>query len=181
MAPLVVPHDPEWAAAFVAEARALTGAMGETCTALHHIGSTAIPGILAKPIIDILGEVSSFELLDGATGRIESLGYTAMGEFGIEGRRYFRKDDAEGRRTHHLHVFEAVSLHIDRHLAFRDYLLRHPAKAAEYSALKAALVASGTPYQDGKNAFVKAAEAEAINWWGGRRRLHVTRNTKPPA
>jgi GrpB-like predicted nucleotidyltransferase (UPF0157 family) len=66
-----------------------------------------------------------------------------------------------------LHVFEAASLHIDRHLAFRDYLLRRPAKAAEYSALKAALVASGTPYQDGKNAFVKAAEAEAINWWRG--------------
>jgi len=79
MAPLVVPHDPEWAAAFAAEAWALTGAMGETCTALHHIGSTAIPGILAKPIIDILCEVSSFELLDGATRRIESLGYTAMG------------------------------------------------------------------------------------------------------
>jgi GrpB-like predicted nucleotidyltransferase (UPF0157 family) len=164
MAPLVVPHNPEWAAAFAAEARALTGAMGETCTGLHHIGSTAVPGILAKPIIDILGEVSSFELLDGATGCIESLGYTAMGTFGIEGRRYFRKDDAQGHRTHHLHVFEAGSLHIERHLAFRDYLRSHPEKAGEYSALKEALVDSGVPYQDGKGAFVKAAEAEAINW-----------------
>jgi GrpB-like predicted nucleotidyltransferase (UPF0157 family) len=164
MAPLVVPHDPEWAAAFAAEAWALTGAMGETCTALHHIGSTAIPWILAKPIIDILCEVSSFELLDGATRRIESLGYTAMGAFGIEGRRYFRKDDAERRRTHHLHVFEAGSLHIERHLAFRDYLRSHPEKAREYSALKEALMNSGVPYQDGKDAFVKAAEAEAINW-----------------
>ena len=164
MAPLVVPHDPEWAAAFAAEAWALTGAMGETCTALHHIGSTAIPGILAKPIIDILCEVRSFELLDGATRRIESLGYTAMGAFGIEGRRYFRKDDAERRRTHHLHVFEAGLLHIERHLAFRDYLRSHPEKAREYSALKEALMNSGVPYQDGKDAFVKAAEAEAINW-----------------
>ena len=164
MAPLVVPHDPEWAAAFAAEARALTVAMGETCTALHHIGSTAIPGILAKPIIDILGEVSSFELPDGATGRIKSLGYTALGAFGIEGRRYFRKDDAQGRRTHHLHLFEPGSLHIERHLAFRDYLRSHPEKAGEYSALKEALVDSGVPYQDGKGAFVKAAEAEAINW-----------------
>jgi GrpB-like predicted nucleotidyltransferase (UPF0157 family) len=141
--------------------------MGETCIALHHIGSTAIPGILAKPIIDLLGVARSFERLDGATGRIESLGYTAMGAFGIEGRRYFRKDDAEGRRTNHLHVFESGSPHIERHLAFRDYLRRYPVKAGEYSALKAELVASGAPYQDGKDAFVKAAEAEAINWRQG--------------
>lgn len=167
MAPLVVPHDPEWAAAFAAETRALAAAIGETCTALHHIGSTAVPGILAKPIIDMLGVARSFERLDGATGRIEALGYTAMGAFGIEGRRYFRKDDAEGRRTHHLHVFETGSPHIKRHLAFRDYLRSHPEKAREYSALKAALVASGAPYQDGKDAFVKAAEAEAINWRRG--------------
>lgn len=164
MAPLVVPHDPEWAAAFAAEARSLTVAMGETCTAVHHIGSTAIPGVLAKPIIDMLGVVGSFEMLGSAIGRMQLLGYTAMGAFGIEGRRYFRKDGAQGRRTHHLHVFEAGSLHIERHLAFRDYLRSHPEKAGEYSALKEALVASGVAYQDGKNAFVKLAEAEAINW-----------------
>lgn len=164
MAPLVVPHDTEWAAAFVLEAHAIVAAMGENCTAVHHIASTAIPGVLAKPIIDMLGVVGSFEMLGSVIGRMQLLGYTAIGAFGIEGRRYFRKDDAQGRRTHHLHVFEAGSLHIERHLAFLDYLRSHPEKAGEYSALKQARVDSGVAYQDGKDAFVKAAEAEAINW-----------------
>lgn len=95
---------------------------------------------------------------------MQLLGYTAIGAFGIEGRRYFRKDDAQGRRTHHRHLFGAGSPHIERHLAFRDYLRSHPKKAGEYSALKQARVDSGVARQDGKDAFVKAAEAEAIHW-----------------
>lgn len=165
MSPLVVPHDPAWAEAFAVEARALTGVIGENCTALHHIGSTAIAGVLAKPVIDLLGVVGSFELLDGATGRIESLGYTAMGAFGIEGRRYFRKDNAGGHRTHHVHVFVTGSPHIERHLAFRDYLRSHPDKAVEYSALKAAIVSSGAPYQKAKDPFVQRIEVEALAWY----------------
>ena len=162
---LVVPHDPEWAEAFAAEARALTGAIGGTCVAIHHIGSTAIAGILAKPIIDMLGVVGDFGELQSASGRIEALGYIAMGAFGIEGRRYYRKDNAEGQRTHHLHVYETGSPHIERHLAFRDYLRSHPVKAAEYSALKAQIIASGEPYQQTKDSYVMRVEAEALVWY----------------
>lgn len=161
----IAAHDPGWAAAFAAEAHALKAAAPESFLALHHIGSTAVPGILAKPIIDILGVVSSLNGLDAVSGHIEALGYQAMGTFGIDGRRYFRKTDGHGRRTHHLHVFEAGSPHIERHLAFRDFLRVHPQKAVEYSDLKTALVESGAPYQDGKAAFVMKTEAEAIDWY----------------
>ena len=89
-----------------------------------------------------------------------------MGAFGIEGRRYFRKITPDGVRTHHLHVYEAASPHIARHLAFRDYLRAHPAKAQEYSDLKRRLTSGETPswdgYMDGKDPFIKQTEAEAL-------------------
>lgn len=125
---LIVPHDPAWAMAFAEERNAVEAVLNHVLVAVHHIGSTAIPGILAKPIIDLLCVVTSLEELDRASGRMEGLGYEAMGAFGIDGRRYFRKIDASGTRTHHLHAFEAGSHHIVRHLAFRDYLRSHPQK-----------------------------------------------------
>ncbi len=161
----IVPHDQEWAEAFLTEARGLKRVIGENCTALHHIGSTAIPGILAKPIIDILGEVRWLDRMEAVSGNVEALGYEAMGAYGIDGRRYFRKVDGQGRRTHHLHIFEEGSPHIERHLAFSDFLRFHPQKALEYSALKSALIESGTQYQEGKSAFVTNTEAEAIDWY----------------
>mgnify|MGYP000440740499 CR=1 FL=1 len=88
-----------------------------------------------------------------------------MGAFGIEGRRYFRKDDSGGNRTHLLHVFKAGSPHIERHLAFSDYLRSHPDKAAEYSALKAGIVSSGAPYQKARDPFVQRIEAQALAWY----------------
>jgi GrpB-like predicted nucleotidyltransferase (UPF0157 family) len=79
--------------------------------------------------------VDDLEALDERSARMGDLGYEVMGPFGIEGRRYFRKFDATGRRTHHLHVFSQGSPHIERHLAFRDYLRSNPLKAAAYSDL----------------------------------------------
>lgn len=97
-----------------------------------------------------------------------------MGAYGIEGRRYFRKIDAEGRRTHHLHVFEQGSPHITRYLAFRDHLAAQPEIAAAYSALKARLARGDNPsrdeYLEGKDRFVRAAEQDAIAWY---RQVHL--------
>lgn len=119
-APLVVlPHDPAWAVAFEREAEAVRQALAGTRIALHHIGSTAIAGILAKPIIDLLGVVEVLPQMDRHTDQKQALGYEVMGAFGIEGRRYFRKFDRGGNRTHHLHVFGTGSPHVERHLAFR--------------------------------------------------------------
>lgn len=169
---IVLPHDPAWHSDFVAESGAIRAALGDATLAVHHIGSTAIPGILAKPIIDLLGEVTSLALVDGQSGAIEALGYEAMGAYGIEGRRYFRKIDADGRRTHHLHVFEAGSPHVTRHLAFRDYLRNHPDVARDYSLLKACLTAakdvSWDGYLDGKADFIAETETAALAWYRGR-------------
>jgi GrpB-like predicted nucleotidyltransferase (UPF0157 family) len=119
----VVPHNPRWRDAFATEAKQLAAALGENIVAIHHIGSTAIPTIYAKPIIDVLVEVRELAEVDAQSSAMQSLGYEVMGEFGIAGRRYFRKDNHEGIRTHHIHVFEVGSAQVIRHLAFRDYLI----------------------------------------------------------
>ena len=164
----VVPHDPKWKSAFDAEARSLSAVASDCELTLHHIGSTAIPGILAKPIIDLLGVVADLDQLDACSEMIEILGYEAMGEFGIDGRRYFRKVD-NGTRTHHLHVFAKGSPHIERHLAFRDYLRHHSDVAAKYSDLKASLTrekpATWSGYVDGKAPFVESVEKDAVLWF----------------
>ncbi len=168
MPPIAIPHNPQWKQLFTQERTDLDQALGDQAIAIDHIGSTSIPDILAKPIIDILIEVASLDRLDESNPAIESLGYEVMGEFGIETRRYFRKSNPQGTRTHHIHAFAIGSPHLQRHLAFRDYLIAYPAKAQEYSQLKANLIANPSitleTYIAGKNAFIKQAEAEAITW-----------------
>jgi GrpB-like predicted nucleotidyltransferase (UPF0157 family) len=164
----VVPHDPGWAAAFKAEAKQVAAALGENVVAIHHIGSTAIPGIHARPILDLLVEVSDIAGVDARSAETESRGYQAMGEYGLPGRRYFRKDDANGIRTHHIHTFQAGSAEVLRHLAFRDYLIAHPDDARRYSGLKRRLAEahprSIDAYMDGKDAFIKEMERRAARW-----------------
>lgn len=113
-----MPHDANWKTAFDIEARSVSRLLGKVAITLHHIVSTAIAGILAKLIIDLLGVVADLDSMDGQSRVMETLGYEVMGAYGIEGRRYFRKINASGRRSHHLHVYAHGSLHIQRHLAF---------------------------------------------------------------
>lgn len=168
MVDFVLPHDPAWATAFDTEALAIRASI-DALSQVHHIGSTSIPGILAKPIIDMLGVVVSLDGIDAQSRAFEILGYEVMGAFGIEGRRYFRKVSGSGVRTHHLHVFASGSPHIARHLAFRDYLRAHVEVAAEYSALKAKLTQDGSAswdgYIDGKDPFIKRVERDALLWY----------------
>ncbi len=169
MSVIVVPHDPSWPRHFDVEARRIAERAGDIVVRLHHIGSTAIPGIHAKPIIDILMEVTALQALDAVTPELEALGYEAKGEFGIPGRRYFRKNDALGRRTHHVHAFESGTHDVQRHLAFRDYMIAHPAAAHAYGELKRELARQhpddSKAYMDGKDAFVKQGEVQAMAWW----------------
>jgi GrpB-like predicted nucleotidyltransferase (UPF0157 family) len=168
---VLAPPDPEWAAAFARESAAIAAALVGLPITLHHIGSTAIPGIVAKPVIDMLGVVPSVEALDARAPQLVAIGYEAMGEFGIAGRRYFRKDAPDGVRTHQLHAFAAGSPEIDRHLDFRDYLRAFPATAAAYAALKRELAARAggdvRAYGDGKTAFVRDVERRAAGWRAG--------------
>ncbi|MGH3148390.1 MAG: GrpB family protein [Rubrobacter sp.] len=163
----VVPHSPGWAAGFREVADRLRAVLGDEVIAVHHIGSTAIPGISAKPIIDVLLEAREVERLDDFVPEMARLGYEARGEFGIPGRRFFVKN-ARSRRTHHIHAFTTGSLGLERHLAFRDYMISHPEKAEAYSRLKERLAQQFPTdieaYMDGKDPFIKEMERRAMAW-----------------
>lgn len=162
---VVVPHDPNWNHAYESEAKLIAAALGFNVVAVHHIGSTAIPDIYAKPVIDFLVEVRDINEVDGQSAAMKKLGYEVMGEFGIPGRRYFRKDNPAGVRTHQVHTFAAGSDQVTRHLAFRDYLIEHPDVALEYSNLKRNLAEkhpdNPDAYMDGKDDFIKSVDARA--------------------
>src|SRR5262249_45301363 len=122
------PHDPAWAEGARREAARLTGAIGLAIVkTVHHIGSTAIPGIRAKPILDLMPIVCSLAALDDSRSVVEGLGYAWWGEYGLPGRRYCTlADTATGRRRVQLHCYQERSLEVARHLAFRDHLRSRP-------------------------------------------------------
>lgn len=161
----IVAYSPAWADEFEAEAGLIRRAIGEVLVDIHHVGSTAIPGCDAKPIIDMLAVVTDLAGLDARAGALEDLGYEAKGEFGIPGRRYFRKGSAFEDRTHQIHAFAQGHPEIARHLAFRDHLRAHPEAVKEYVALKRRLAGEHPidvdAYTDGKTAFIRAIEEKA--------------------
>ena len=168
MTGLVVPHSLSWNRKYRLEAARIRTALGAVANAIHHIGSTAIARVLAKPVIDILVEASSVEEVDARAKRLVALGYDAKGAYGIPGRRYFRKDNPQGVREFHVHVFAHGAEEIERHLAFRDYLRSHAGVAREYSELKRALASrhglDKKAYAAGKDPFVAAVVEEALAW-----------------
>lgn len=169
---VVVEHDPTWADQAEIEKDRIRTALGELVVAIHHIGSTSIPDIFAKPILDFLLEVKQVELLDDRIATMEGLDYEAMGEYGIPRRRYFRKSNHQGIRTHHIHAFTADDVEVHKHLAFRDYLIAHPDQADAYGQLKRTLAAAHPDdiqaYMDGKDPFIKDILAAAMVWYESR-------------
>jgi GrpB-like predicted nucleotidyltransferase (UPF0157 family) len=154
----LAPPDPTWAVAFAAERARLVAAVRPLPLTLEHVGSTAVPGLPAKPILDLLGGHPPGADPVGYVAACEAAGFTYRGEYGVPGRHYFVRDDAAGRRTHHLHLVAEGGALWRSHLAFRDYLRQHPARAAEYTALKSALAArfpaDRPAYTEGKAAFI---------------------------
>jgi GrpB-like predicted nucleotidyltransferase (UPF0157 family) len=166
---IVVPYRDEWNALYEAERHAVERALGNDLAAIHHIGSTAVEGLAAKPVIDILVLVHSLGDMDEHADRLERLGYENKGEFGIEGRRFFRKGGDESP-THHVHVYSKDDATTLRYLALRDYLRAFPKARREYAAVKRSaaelhrLDAEG--YMAEKDRFVKEAERRALEWYG---------------
>ena len=149
-------YSAEWKRVFELERASLQAAVGSYALDIQHVGSTSIPGMLAKPIIDIAIAVNDFDEARVCIRPVEGLGYEYRGEFGIPRRHYFAKGDP---RIFHLHVVEINSLEWQILLLFRDYLCQHPDVAIEYAELKAQL-ASRYPndrmaYLDGKAAFIE--------------------------
>lgn len=164
----VVEFCTQWKQEYEREAEKIKQVLSSELVAVHHIGSTAVEGLMAKPIIDIMPVVKNITLVDNYNAAFEALGYECMGEFGIPGRRYFRK--GKDRRTHQIHIFdEANQKDILRHLAVRDYLRAHPEAAQAYGLLKQKLARQFPQdiesYCDGKDAFVKQMEQEALCWY----------------
>lgn len=165
---IVTEYNPQWPGMFEVEANQFQEVFGEELIAVNHIGSTSVPGLKAKPIIDIMPVVRDIEVVDKFNDKMIGLGYEPMGEFGILGRRFFRK--GEDVRTHHIHIFQLNSRDIERHLAFRDFLRQHVDDAKKYGELKE-MLADRFPndieaYMDGKNELVKNLEQKAIKWHG---------------
>jgi GrpB-like predicted nucleotidyltransferase (UPF0157 family) len=166
----LVPHRAEWADMATAETARLKKALGDNLLTVHHVGSTAIPGIMAKPIVDLMPIVRDLAALDAKEDAVRALGYKWHGEFGLEGRRFCTYADPKtGKRTFQLHFFENSNIVDVRNiLAFRDYLRAHPfiAKAYEMEKIRAAAAQphDTTLYNPEKNDWIKRTQADAVAW-----------------
>jgi GrpB-like predicted nucleotidyltransferase (UPF0157 family) len=157
----------EWRSMFEEEAAFLLTVFGNEVISFEHFGSTAVPGMKAKPVIDMMCIVKDISAIDSYNEKMEALGYDAAGDWGIEGRRLFRKGGED--RTHHIHVYQSGNPQIERHLVFRDYLRARPDEAARYTRFKEELAdkyESTKDYSPAKKAFVSEMEKKALDWRG---------------
>jgi GrpB-like predicted nucleotidyltransferase (UPF0157 family) len=163
--------DPTWARLADARAEQLR-VLGGCLVGVHHIGSTSIAGLAAKPILDLMPLVRDLAVLDRERGRVESLGYAWHGENGISERRYCTLCDESGVRIVQLHCFRAGSPHATRHLAFRDYLRAHPDVVRAYEAEKRRAQKlhpdNSHAYGAAKSAWIQRTEAIALEWYAAR-------------
>ena len=174
-------YQPRWSEDFLSLANPLSRILGDNLTAIYHIGSTAVPGLCAKPVIDVMPVVFELSAVDHLQTHLEGLGYRWRHENGMAGRRYLTRDQdrqgaqgslASDRQPHpllpgcHVHIFDAFSPEVEKHLAFRDALRRDLQLRDRYAAVKRDL-AQRLPrdrksYQSGKAPFIASLTAEAL-------------------
>lgn len=155
----VVPYNPQWPTMFETEAKAIQAALGENCMAVHHVGSTSVPQLAAKPKIDIITVIKN---RDGVIEKLEAIGYVYKGEYNIPFHLGFSK--RKGISVN-LHIYEEGNPEIELNLLFRDYLRNHPEARQAYQDLKLKLVSQKelhvkrhnqfSGYNLGKDAFIK--------------------------
>jgi GrpB-like predicted nucleotidyltransferase (UPF0157 family) len=156
----------EWAQMFQTEAQFLKTIFGGEIIRFEHFGSTSVQGMKAKPVIDMMAIVKDINSIDLFNEKMASIGYDVAGEWGIPGRRLFRKGGEN--RTHHIHFYQNDNPQIERHLIFRDYLRVHPEEAARYSGFKEELAhrfENTSGYSPAKKAFVSEMEQRALHWY----------------
>lgn len=161
---IIVGYDPGWPGLFEALRKRIAAALGEMAAAIQHVGSTAVPGLAAKPIIDIDVLLACETNLPAAIDRLASVGYLHQGDLGIPQRESFRAP--AGDPPHHLYVCPPSSIEFRRHVAFRDYLRAHPKDAEAYGDLKRALAErfrdNREAYNDAKGDFVRELTSRAL-------------------
>ena len=159
----IIPYEPQWSDLFKEEAARVKQVLGTNCIDVHHIGSTSIPNLDAKPIIDMIPVVRNIKEVDQSNDKMKALGYEARGEYGIPFRRFFQK--GEGIRTHNVHVYEVGNAEIDRHLKFREWMRTHKEDKEAYAALKKDLSEQFPndmmAYGLGKEAFIRNRDTHA--------------------
>jgi GrpB-like predicted nucleotidyltransferase (UPF0157 family) len=165
---ILAAYDPEWPRAAERHAERLL-VLGPCLICVHHIGSTSVPGLAAKPIIDLMPLVTDLAHLDRQRQSVEALGYDWRGEYGISGRRYCTLSDPAGIRVAHFHFFRADSPQAKRHIAFRDYLRAHRDVAEAYENEKRRAQRlhpdNARGYSDEKDAWIRNTEAKALIWF----------------
>ena len=169
----LVPHSLEWQVKANLESAKILSALGSNGITVHHIGSTAIPSICAKPVLDLLPEVVSIMRLDQNKDRLLALGYEWWGEYGIVNRRYCTLNDpTTGKRLVQLNCFQAGDPELERHLAFRDYICANHEKAREYDAEKkrcrALFPDDSHAYSDAKSSWISAQIEPALAYYRSR-------------
>jgi GrpB-like predicted nucleotidyltransferase (UPF0157 family) len=155
----LVPYDPDWPRQFDEERILLSQIFADSTVRIEHVGSTSVPGLTAKPVIDILVGVSDLRLAESRIAPLLSCGYEYVREYEVQkpGRRYFRKPQTRPR-THHLHCVVLGSEDWSRTILFRDRLRDEPAIAEAYSDLKHRLAktVSKKGFTDAKTPFIEA-------------------------
>lgn len=164
---IVVEYDPRWPRLFEEEKARLLLVVGDQIEDIQHIGSTTVPGLGAKPIIDIQVSLRDLVLVQKCVGPLESIGYEYLGEYGVPGRHFFHKPARRpfSERTHHLQIVEKGGEQWRKVLLFRDYLRAHPEASQQYQLLKKELVnrfgVDRDGYTEAKSAFVRAVLEKA--------------------
>jgi GrpB-like predicted nucleotidyltransferase (UPF0157 family)/GNAT superfamily N-acetyltransferase len=159
----VLPYNCNWSMQFALEAEKIKNALGSNCIEIHHIGSTSVSGLAAKPVIDMIPVVMDISKVNGSNESMQALGYENKGELGIPFRRFFQKGGTQ--RTHHAHIFELGNPEIERHLKFRDWMKTHPEDRHAYALLKKDLARQYPndimAYCLGKESFILSIDAKA--------------------
>ncbi len=159
---IVVPYDHRWPHLYREEARIIRGTAGHMLVALEHIGSTAVPHLRAKPIIDIMAGVPDAAAAECCCRALQGLGYVAKTP-GEKDWHFVLSRRASGMRVgYHIHLMSHDSWQWQRHLLFRDYLRTHPDAAEEYACLKSELARQCSDdrvaYTEGKTALIRKFE-----------------------
>jgi GrpB-like predicted nucleotidyltransferase (UPF0157 family) len=163
---VIVPYDPDWPQLFSELGAALRRTLGSVALRIDHIGSTSVPGLEAKPIIDVQISVDSFDPLDAFRIPLEGMGLVYRGDNPDLTKRYFR--ESPGTRRTHIHVRRAGSFSEQLALLFRDYMRAHPGDARRYGEVKRQAAAEHghdrRAYNDAKAAFIWESVAKADRW-----------------
>lgn len=170
----IVDYDPNWKNLYREEESKIKNIINDILISIHHIGSTSVENLKAKPIIDILVVVDDINKVDSYNDDFADIGYKAMGENGIAKRRFFMKDNIDDngtqKRFSHIHIFDINNkFDIERHLAFRDFLRYNKNIAEEYVKIKLEALQNCNNdielYCNYKDKFIKDTEKTALEFY----------------